>query len=297
MKILYGIYPLQYLDVTDVCMSRTVNNIIYIPYGDTARAAIFTDPYSGVHKKIYVSLSEDNDIKEYDEQFDLRINLSNNTIDSLSIKDIDTKLNFIHNKLILQYGIFQDELPEQKMAVRCLKGGERVLELGSNIGRNSLVIASILQNSENLVTLESDPRIAERLKVNKNINNLNFRIENSALSAKKLMQQGWNTIPSETLTWGYDWVNTITFSELQNKYDIIFDTLVIDCEGAFYYILLDMPEMLDNINLIIMENDYFEHAHKMYVDRILKSKGFSTIYVEAGGWGPCYNNFYEIWKK
>ena len=41
------------------------------------------------------------------------------------------------------------------MVVRYLKGNERVLEIGGNIGRNSLVISSILgKNSENLVVLE-----------------------------------------------------------------------------------------------------------------------------------------------
>jgi hypothetical protein len=36
-----------------------------------------------------------------------------------------------------------------------------------------------------------------------------------------------------------------------------FDTLVLDCEGAFYYILQDTPEILEGIKLLIMENDYF----------------------------------------
>ena len=210
---------------------------------------------------------------------------------------VNDKLNDIHNKLILHHGSLLDELPEQKMVIRTLKGHEKVLELGAHIGRNSLVIASILQNSENLVTLESDPLTVERLRKNRDANNLNFRIENSALSVKKLIQLGWRTVPSETLLEGYKWVNTITFSDLQNKYNIIFDTLILDCEGAFYHILLDTPEILDNINLIIMENDYWDHAHKIYIDGVLKSKGFYIVYLESGGWGPCYNNFYEIWKK
>ena len=210
---------------------------------------------------------------------------------------MNDKLNDIHNKLTLHHGSFQEELPEQKMVVRVLKGHEKVLELGSNIGRNSLVIASILQNSENLVTLESDPLTVECLQKNRDANNLNFRIENSALSKKKLIQQGWSTIPSETLLVGYKWVNTITFPELQNKYNITFDTLILDVEGAFYHILLDTPEILDNIKLIIMENDYWENAHKIYIDDVLKSKDFYRVYIEAGGWGPCYDNFYEIWEK
>jgi hypothetical protein len=104
-------------------------------------------------------------------------------------------------------------------------------------------------------------------------------------------------MPSDTLLPGYKWVNTITFNDLQAKYDVVFDTLVLDCEGAFYYILMDMPEILTNIELIIMENDYTNISHKTYIDTVLKGAGFMVFYSEQGGWGPCYNNFFEVWKK
>jgi len=77
----------------------------------------------------------------------------------------------------------------------------------------------------------------------------------------------------------------------------LFDTLVLDCEGAFYFILMDMPEILNNINLIIMENDYHEEAHKNYIDNVLLENGFIRHYYESGGWGPCYDNFFEVWKR
>jgi hypothetical protein len=92
-------------------------------------------------------------------------------------------------------------------------------------------------------------------------------------------------------------VNNVSFDEIQKKYNIIFDTLILDCEGAFYYILMDMPEILQNINLIIMENDYWDLSKKEYIDEILKKNGFYIHYSESGGWGPCYNFFFETWKK
>ena len=172
-----------------------------------------------------------------------------------------------------------------------------MLEIGGNIGRNSLIIASILESNNNFVTLESDINIANQLTENRDLNNFKFHIESSALSNRKLIQSGWNTIPSDTLQTGYTWVNTISLNELNTKYNIEFDTLILDCEGAFYYILMDMPEILDNINLIIMENDYYDISHKKYVDEILKKNNFYVDYIEEGGWGPCYNNFFEVWKK
>jgi FkbM family methyltransferase len=211
-----------------------------------------------------------------------------------SVKD---KLLNIQSKLIINYGSFYEEVSEQKMSVKYLKGHEKVLEIGGNIGRNSLIIASILEDSSNLVVLESDTNIANQLMENKAINNLNFNIEVSALSKRKLIQVGWDTKPSDVLENGFKWVNTITLDELKTKYNIIFDTLVLDCEGAFYYILMDMPHILDNINLIIMENDYWDIDKKQYIDKILKENNFYVDYTEKGGWGPCYDNFFEVWKR
>ena len=185
------------------------------------------------------------------------------------------------------------------MATRYLTGQEKVLELGGNIGRNTLVISYILaqQNNYDFVSLECDVNIAKQLAHNKAINGLNFQIESAALSKRKLIQHGWTTIASDTLLPGYTAVNTITWEDLQKKYNIQFDTLVLDCEGAFYYILMDMPEILANVNLIIMENDYMDITHKIYIDKILKENNFYVDYSEAGGWGCCFNNFFEVWKR
>jgi len=209
------------------------------------------------------------------------------------------KLITIHRNLKLDFGSFLDEYTEQMMAVRYITGNEKVLEIGGNIGRNSLVIAYILNqnNNNNFVSLESDKEISKQLIHNKEINNLNFHVESSALSKRNLIQKGWDTIVSDVILDGYKKVDIINFYELKNKYCIDFDTLVIDCEGAFYYILLDMPEILNNINLIIMENDYLNESHKIYIDEILKNNGFEVDYTESGGWGHFVNNFFEVWKK
>ena len=209
---------------------------------------------------------------------------------------VKEKLLNIHKTLRLDYGSFNDEFPEQLMVVRFLTGEEKVLEIGSNIGRNTLVIASILTHN-NFVSMESHPFIAKQLEHNRDINGKTFHIENAALSKKKLIQRGWNTVISDTVLEGYTPVDVITYDELITKYGIAFNTLVLDCEGAFYYILQDMPEILTNIRLIIMENDYNDVFKKEYIDGILKSSGFSVVYTEKGGWGPCFKNFFEVWKK
>lgn len=276
------------------------NHILTIPSGDVNRANIFGDPLLNVYKNIFIKKF----YKEttYTDISNIYIDLINDIVyqvdeTSEDIKCLpEQKLKTIHSSLKIKHGNFNEEYPEQLMAVNYLIGNEKVLEIGGNIGRNTLVIARIL-NSSNLVTLECDKESYNQLNENKLLNGLNFFIENSALSAKKLIQKGWDTVPSDVLLDGYTSVNTITFQELKQKYQIDFDTLVLDCEGAFYYILNDFPEILNGINLIIMENDYHDISHKEYVNLVLKQQKFYVDYSQPGGWGPCVDFFYEVWKR
>jgi FkbM family methyltransferase len=296
MKIFYGLNN-HLLDVTNICFSKLLNNdIITIPSCDVVRTSHFTDPLKGVLKKIYVL---NNGITtEYDEQMVVQIRLSYN-FNIITVDDINNKLSNIQSKLKIIHGTFNEELPEQKMVTRYLTGNEKVLEIGSNIGRNSLIIASILQtkNNSSFVTLESDYEIAKQLCENRDLNGFSFYIENSALTKRQLIQQGWNTIESDVLLDGYTLVKTITLEHLYQKYKINFDTLVLDCEGAFFNILIDMPEILNNLNLIIMENDYDTIEKKEHIDAILRENSFYLDYSECGGSGPCSDNFFEVWKR
>jgi FkbM family methyltransferase len=294
MKILYGSSLTNSIDVTSICLSKLkTNDIIHIPVGDLSRTNFFTDPLYGILKKIIIL---NDNITEYDVYTQIKINIIDNTIQSMCEKDLNETLEIIHSKLNIKYGKLNDELPEQKMVLKYFTGNEKVLEIGGNIGRNSLVIGSIIDNN-NFVVLESDTNIANQLIENRDLNKFKFYVENSALSNRRLIQKEWDTIPSDTLQEGYSWVNTITLDNLKTKYNIVFDTLVLDCEGAFYYILMDMPEILNNIKLIIMENDYHDISHKKYIDDVLIKNNFYKHYQEEGGWGPCYDNFFEVWKK
>ena len=46
-----------------------------------------------------------------------------------------------------------------------------------------------------------------------------------------------------------------------------------------------------------MENNYYDITKKNYIDEILIKNNFYIDYLESGGWGPCYYNFFEVWKK
>jgi len=295
------------IDVTQIAHEKLIKqNIIHIPSGDINRAKNFGDPLPGKLKSIFII--KDSVITKYDHTKDIYIDIKDckiytdeipEYIKGIYLNIIHEELRNIHENLQIVYGRFDQELPEQRIVVRYLTGHEKVLEIGSNIGRNSLVIGYILRqkHNENFVTMESNTAISTQLIHNRNLNKMTFFVENSALSKRKLIQKTWTTIESDVVLDGYKKVNSITFNELCDKYKIEFDTLILDCEGAFYYILIDFPDILDNINMIIMENDYHDISQKKYIDRVLIKNNFATVYVDKGGWGPCYHNFYEVWKK
>ena len=109
-----------------------------------------------------------------------------------------------------------DESFEQYMTYRFLPRDSSVLELGGNIGRNSMLISSILTNPEKHVVLESYSEIADCLKKNRDENNKRFHVEDAALSKRKLLQKenSWTTIPSDRLLEGYKKVRNVTKSDL-----------------------------------------------------------------------------------
>lgn len=308
--IKYGVKT-QNIDITQISYETLMkNNIIRIPRSDTSRAMIFTDSVPGIKKDIIISYNGEENL--YNDTTEIYIDTINSKIYTIGEvipthitetypEIIVNTLIVIHRLIPLKHGWFMNEFPEQKLSVKFLTGNEKILEIGSNVGRNTFIMSYILNrcNNKNLVSLESNNAVFKQLVENKNGTNLECFLENAALSKRNLIQNPylWNTIVSDELLEGYQKVNTITFDELEKKYNVTFDTLVMDCEGAFYYILQDMPEILNNINLVIMENDYDDIEHKKYIDSVLKEKGLSVVYSEGDGWGPCADYFYEVWKR
>jgi FkbM family methyltransferase len=220
---------------------------------------------------------------------------------------ITQKLSDLHSKLKLNYGNFDDAYQEQVMEVMYLKPDDIVLEIGGNIGRNSCIIASLLNDSKNLVVFESCSYLAEQLKENRDLNNFNFYVEDCAISKCVLYQEGWTTMPEHILyneelsTWKK--IKTSTWSDIKNKYNNkCFNTLVADCEGALYYILRDEPTFLENFKKIIIENDFIAYNQKLAVDEEFKRFNFKRVYVSAlNNPPPLFEEiseyFYEVWEK
>lgn len=309
-QVLYGVLN-NYTDVTHIINTALIkNNVIIIPKNDYTRALLFSDPLPNSLKHIvFITNNNTKIIVPSTDCLHYSI-IENKIVNSpydIITKDIiirnidnDTKLDLIHSNTRFIYGSMRCEIPEQKLAIKYINKTNKILELGGNIGCNSTLLSSIVDN--NIVVIEPDLEMANKLIINRDGNGYNFNVETSALSNRKLIRNGWHTLPETFREPHSIEVSTITYDDLCKKYNINFDTLVVDCEGAFYHILLDNPSILTNITLIIVENDYLNRQDKEYVDSVLLQYKFKNIErneLEEGGWpnAPCKDCFYEVWKK
>lgn len=333
-SVFYGLRG-AYVDVTNQCVRKSNQGIIVIPKEDWERCDMFCrDPApSKVKDVLFVHgdagrcyrLTVGNqaffpteaqtleDVTIIDSNGDRKI-----WWHTLSVPREERGLNELQQlqqRLSLFHGSFADELPEQLMAIKHIQPTDTVLELGTNIGRNSLVISTILDDDRRLVTLESNPQHVREATQNRDANKCRFHIEGSALSARPLVQSGWYSelgLGRESDASKFS-VQTITWPALQEKYKLAFNVLVADCEGALYHILQDEPTFFDGFDTVIMENDFVTQdgvsagEQKQAVDAALTAVGLRVVYQENGPpdqplyiqerFAATWTRFYEVWKR
>lgn len=194
---------------------------------------------------------------------------------------VSPALTALHNTLKLDFGKWDTELPEQELILKHIPSTATVLEIGSFIGRSTLILASVLDDDRRLVTLESNPSFARRLNHNRDLNSMHFHGINAALSLWPLIQVGWRTRlwhaddpPKER----YRRIPTKTWPELKADFShLAFDHLVIDCEGAFLPIVKEWPSILDGIAKIIFENDFETDKEAEEMKTIFIGAGFALV--------------------
>lgn len=323
IHFLYGASQ-RFIDVTrDVFTKCVRDGRVYIPAGDTG-SMLFPDPLPGIAKgilliesengtlsgrffgpneEIAVALRDSDTIGDQPNEFQAR---RRGIVPAPAHLATEEKLQFYHSQLEFFGGDLGGfERVEQLNAIDFLDPNAKVLELGSGRGRNSLLISCLLDDESNLVTLECNSDSLEFLRINRSANGFQFHIEPAALSYRKLMYNSGLevTIPGEVLQQGYEWVDTVTFEAIQEKYGIEFDTLVADCEGALFYILQDNEGLLENIRTVILESDYLLAEHKWAVEDIFCRYGFTKVKYwrlepqTADLPKECMDSFWEVWKR
>lgn len=296
--ILYG-NDTTYIDITSKVMLNCLNNNrIIIPSTDIEQVKLFGDPYRKHIKNIIIFFSKlvNNNIESTYKIYPLgsiididisSLNIPRNIscwFDTVNSTPLDI-LQFIYTKYNINLNVSTQLNQLHYMCVKYISPDDKILLL-NNKNYNSVVIQQLLNNTSDVDSVCTN-----------NLITVGDDIESSILSYNKLIQKDNNIIRSDVLLPGYSWVNIITFHEIEIKYNIIFNTIVLDYNSEFYFILHANNSILNNITKLIITNDYGNILHKQYVDIILKDKQFNCVYSHNGGYGPCMSFFYEVWMK
>jgi len=156
------------------------------------------------------------------------------------------------------------ERPEQELIAKYLPNDCCVLELGGESGTTSLLINKIIKDPSKHVIIEPSSNSIPKLINTAKIYNTQYKIIHGFI--------GLNREEHKKLWPECEISNMYNLDEINKLVDKNFDVLVIDCEGAFYNILKEFPEILNNIKLIIIENDGPEKNIKFIRDKIVENK-------------------------
>ena len=171
------------------------------------------------------------------------------------------------------------EKHEQDLAQEYIKGNDIVFELGARYGSVSCIINSKLNNKTNQVVVEPDERVWGALERNKTTNNCEFHIVKGFVSNKKLALTNLNNYcggyGATYIIQDNSLIPSYTMESICNKYNLIFNVLVADCEGFLELFFDENPNFYDTLRLIIFEADYPEKCNYNKIRNTLKEKGFN----------------------
>jgi FkbM family methyltransferase len=185
------------------------------------------------------------------------------------------------------------EKPERLLISKYLPADSTVLELGGCIGVVSCIINKKLAFPNNHIVIEPNKNIVPHLMENRNSNACKFIIENCLISKYKnvsftihpnMLLSGINKADGEVV----ECLST-TPEELEKKYEIDFNFIVMDIEGDEQNFIPEFEDYLSkNIKAIIFEEhpDVVSLETRKYYANILTMIGFHK--VDQIGNVSCY---------
>lgn len=192
--------------------------------------------------------------------------------------DLYRSLSFVKNSDInSRYNI---ERPEQELIAKYLPSQCNVLEIGGESGTTSLIINSILQGNykRNHIIVEPDNNSIPKLERVKNLYSSDFQIVHGFIGkTRSIHEEIWDGCKDKKM---------YSLNEIQSLINDKFDVLVVDCEGAFYNIVNEFPEILVDAKLIIIELDG-DCKNIVPLRNQIINKGFTLIHSQCH---PYINN-------
>ena len=170
------------------------------------------------------------------------------------------------------------ERPEQELIAKYLPTECSVLELGGESGTTSLIINNILANNFKKHVVVDPENAILKLENTKKKYSANFQILHGFLGKdRETHEKMWSGCINNKM---------YQLTEIEAMINDTFDVLVVDCEGAFYNIVNEIPDILDKASLIIIEMDGVCENVEPLRNKFLKS-GFTLVHSQCH---PYINN-------
>lgn len=197
----------------------------------------------------------------------------------------------------------KEEIYEQAMVANFLPEDSVVLELGGRTGTVSKVINKKLNNKNNHLVIEPNNSFKNHLESLSR--NFGFNLYMGIISDKPMWAEIWHhgKIPklmndTQEILRTIEWTNDNMFpkktakhhelikinnykrlTDLENEYNLKFDTIIADCEGALPYLFENNPQLYEQIKFIQCEWDSFKSKDNDSFREKLLNNGFKSLYT------------------
>jgi FkbM family methyltransferase len=188
------------------------------------------------------------------------------------------------------------EREEAKYLTTHLDPDATILELGSCLGYISCLTNKLISNKEGHVVLEANPKLIPWIEKNKKKNACSFSIENRIISKDKACTFFIHDLivggSTKRTTGQKVEIEGVSIEELQKKYKLEFDTLIMDIEGGELDFFRNFQNSVKNFKAVFLEIHPFAgiltKEEALECEEILLSLGFTKTLSD--------NNF-QVWKR
>ena len=227
-------------------------------------------------------------ILAYDKDCIVRINTNLDSLFNYEKIQIEENNYIFYDEYNNLINLKDYEYPEQQLAMKYISDDSIVLELGARYGTVSCIINKQISNPNNMIVVEPDERVWNALEKNMYNNNCKFNIVKGFISRKSLNlinKDGGSATTS--IVDDKSTINIYTLEEIEEKYNLHFNTLVADCEGFLEQFLDENPKLYSQLKMIFFEKDYPNKCNYNKIINNLIEHKFKNI----------VSGFHDIWIK
>jgi FkbM family methyltransferase len=170
----------------------------------------------------------------------------------------------------------ESEYPEQCLSFMYINPDSVVLELGARYGSVSCIINKKLKNKNNQVSVEPDSIVWSVLEDNLARNHCSVNIHKGFISKKSRGLLPYGYAATSYITDNTS-IPSVSVEDIEQMYDLKFDTLVADCEGFLEEFFDEHPHLYDQLKTVIFEADYPNKCNYAKIRTRLKDHGFQEV--------------------